>query len=59
MFSFTALDLVAIIWFIVAWGGYSLTVERTSLRKRSLNFRMHQYREEWMREMLEIGRAHV
>lgn len=52
MLSFTALDLVAIIWFIVAWGGYSLTVERTSLRKRSLNFRMHQYREEWMREML-------
>lgn len=52
MLGFTPLDLVAIAWFFVAWFGYSLTVEWTPLRKRSLNYRMHQYREEWMREML-------
>lgn len=52
MLGLTPLDLAAVACFLLAWIGYSITVERTPLGRRSLNTRMHSYREEWMREML-------
>lgn len=52
MLGLTPLDLIAVVWFLLAWTGYSLTIELTPLGKRGLNSRMHRYREDWMREML-------
>jgi len=52
MYGFTTLDLIAIAWFIGAWGGYSVMIEWTSLGRHGLNNRLHRYREDWMREML-------
>jgi uncharacterized membrane protein len=46
------LDLVAILGFVAAWGGYSFLVDRTAFGRDSLNRRMHAYREVWMRCML-------
>jgi uncharacterized membrane protein len=52
MLGLAPLDLAALAWFLMAWIGYSLVIEWTPAGKYSLNFRMHQYRENWMREML-------
>jgi uncharacterized membrane protein len=45
-------DLIALVGFIAAWGGYSLLVEWTRHGRDGLNQRMHKYREVWMRRML-------
>jgi uncharacterized membrane protein len=45
-------DLVALTFFIAAWGGYSLLVEWTRHGRVGLNRRMNKYREIWMRRML-------
>ena len=52
MFGFSPLDLVAFVWFAVAWGAYALALDRTLYGQRGLNRRMNHYREEWMRQML-------
>jgi uncharacterized membrane protein len=52
MFGFGTLDLIAVTWFLLAWVGYSIMIEWTALGQRSLNNRMHRYREDWMRQML-------
>jgi uncharacterized membrane protein len=50
---FTALDLVALAWFIVAWAVYAFSVEYTTRGKGGLNSRMNYFREVWMRRMLD------
>jgi uncharacterized membrane protein len=52
MALFTPLDLVALAWFVAAWGGYAFLVERTRHGRISLNRRMNTFREVWMRRML-------
>ena len=52
MQGFNSLDLIACLWFVVAWAGYGAMMELTSLGRRSLNHRMDRYRSQWMREML-------
>ncbi len=46
------LDLIALSSFIAAWASYSVLVEWTRHGRESLNYRMHAYRELWMRRML-------
>jgi uncharacterized membrane protein len=50
--SFTNADLIAGLWFLVAWVGYGLAIEHTPLARYSLNSRMDAYRFVWMRQMI-------
>jgi uncharacterized membrane protein len=49
---FSNVDLIALVWFLVAWIGYSYVVEMTPRGKRGLNGLMHRYRAQWMERML-------
>jgi len=49
----TNTDLMALAWFLLAWVGYGIAVERTPLASRSLNARMDLVRGLWMRRMVE------
>lgn len=51
-FGFSDLDLFALAFFVVAWAGYHLAVERLGPARRSLNTRMAAHRRAWMRELL-------
>jgi uncharacterized membrane protein len=46
------LDLAALAFFIAAWVGYAILVERTRHRHGGLNERMNRYREVWVRRIL-------
>ena len=49
---FSPVDLIALVWFLAAWLGYSFVVELTPRGKDSLNGLMHRYRGLWMQRML-------
>ena len=49
---FSILDVVALSFFIVAWGGYAYLTERSHVSRGGLNAIMNRYRETWMRRML-------
>jgi uncharacterized membrane protein len=53
MFGFSQLDLLALVWFILAWAGYGALMDWSPLRETSLNHRMDRYRAAWARHMLE------
>jgi uncharacterized membrane protein len=46
------LDIAALAYFLLAWGGYAIAVEWGPGHLRGLNARMHGYREIWMRRAL-------
>jgi uncharacterized membrane protein len=50
---FSPLDVVALGFFIVAWGGYAYMNERSRFSRSGLNSLMDGYRVTWMRRMLE------
>ncbi len=52
MFGLSNLDMLSIGWFVLAWTIHAVIVERSEMRKRSLNYRMDLARSEWMRRML-------
>jgi len=52
MLLFTTLDIVAFAFFVAAWAGYAVAVEKTRHGHDSLNARMNVYREVWMRRTL-------
>jgi uncharacterized membrane protein len=52
MSALTWPDIAAIAWFIAAWLGYSLVIEKTAKGRSGLNALMNAYREEWMERML-------
>jgi uncharacterized membrane protein len=45
-------DLLALIYFVAAWAGYSILVELTAHGRDSLNAMMNTYRDTWMQELL-------
>jgi uncharacterized membrane protein len=51
--SFTPLDLVALGWFVTAWGAYAILLEFVPHRREGLNARMNGYRVVWIRRMLD------
>jgi uncharacterized membrane protein len=52
MAAFTLLDLVAFAWFVGAWLGYSLLIEKTAKGRSGLNALMNIYRDAWMEHLL-------
>ena len=52
MAAFTFLDLVAFAWFVGAWLGYSLLIEKTAKGRSGLNALMNTYRDDWMERLL-------
>jgi len=52
MSPFSAPDLAALTFFVVAWIAYAIAIERSERGRRGLNARMDVYREDWMRQML-------
>jgi uncharacterized membrane protein len=53
MRPFSTLDIVALGFFIVAWGGYAFMNERSRFSRAGLNSLMDGYRVTWVRRMLE------
>ena len=45
-------DTLALIYFVAAWTGYSILVERTEHGRKSLNALMNGYRDRWMKQLL-------
>jgi uncharacterized membrane protein len=52
MTALTLPDLFAFIWFLAAWLGYSLLIERTAKGRTGLNALMNGYRQEWMERLI-------
>jgi uncharacterized membrane protein len=52
MLQFSILDVVALGFFIVAWGSYAYMTERSRISRNGLNSIMNGYRVVWMRRML-------
>jgi len=49
---FSTVDLLALLWFLGAWIGYSVVIELTPRGRTGLNGLMHRYRGLWMERML-------
>jgi uncharacterized membrane protein len=52
MTSFALPDLLALAWFLGAWIGYSLVIEKSAKARTGLNAMMNGYRDEWMEQLL-------
>ena len=53
-FSFIPIiDLIAFLWMIVVWAGYTLVADRLSWDKREVARVMHNHRIQWMLRMLD------
>lgn len=52
MFPFSRPDLVALLWFVLAWIAYAAAVEWSPYGRKGLNALMDGYREIWVRRML-------
>jgi uncharacterized membrane protein len=52
MLGLSTLDTLSLVWFLLAWAIHALIVERSEMRKQSLNYQMDLARQQWMREML-------
>lgn len=52
MLPFSWFDLAALVWFVGAWIGYALAVERTAYAQTGLNALVNAYREVWMQRLL-------
>ena len=53
LFAFTTPDIAALVWFLLAWLGYSFVLEHARFARHSLNARMDAFRLHWMLRMLE------
>lgn len=49
--ALTFIDYLAIVWFLIAWLGYTLVVDYSPLRRRSVSAAMNAYRRRWIGEM--------
>ena len=45
-------DWAALAWFFICWGGYTVLVDHSPMRRRSIAAAMAVHRRDWMREML-------
>ena len=53
MQHFTAIDLIALAWFVCIWVGFTILVDRTPIGQRSLAKLMDQRRIDWVRQCAE------
>lgn len=49
----TLLDVAAVLWFVLAWAGYALVIERFGRRMGAVNALMQDIRESWMERVLD------
>ncbi|WP_419799611.1 MAG: DUF599 domain-containing protein [Terasakiella sp.] len=52
MYGVTVLDIIALVWFLLAWVGYTSWADRFSQTRPSLMTVMYDYRLEWMKQAL-------
>jgi uncharacterized membrane protein len=50
--AFPWIDMVAVIWFLVLWVGYTLFAKRKARTVSCLSFELRRKRTDWMRQML-------
>ena len=53
MNGISLLDMGALVWFLVLWGGYTYYADRLKVEGRTLLTIMRRHRESWMLRMLE------
>jgi len=53
MYPLSQLDIIAVVFFIVAWAFYAALIEWTGHGRSGLNARMNGFREIWVRRLLE------
>ena len=53
MYLLSQFDIIAIVWFVVAWALYATVIEKTGHGRNGLNARMDKFREVWVRRMLD------
>jgi uncharacterized membrane protein len=46
-------DIIAVSFFVIEWTVYAVTLEHTAYGRDSLSARMHDYREIWVRRLLD------
>ena len=52
MLLFSALDVIALAWFIGCWIGYAVALETTAYGRTGLNALVNRYRDLWMQQLL-------
>jgi len=52
MTTLNLIDVLAFVWFLTAWLGYSYVIERTASGRTGLSALMNRHRDEWMMHML-------
>ena len=50
--DFTALDIIAVFWFLLCWAGFAYFADHSRFSSRSMNHAMNSHRRRWMDEML-------
>jgi uncharacterized membrane protein len=53
MSDFTLLDYIAFAWFVFAWAGYTIYVDYSPMRRKSVSAAMNGYRRRWIAQMLK------
>lgn len=53
MYSISPADIIAPLWFMLCWAGYSITADRISRKHDSLLVVINAHRTNWMRHMLK------
>lgn len=48
----TVFDLIAVLWFVFLWGGYTLLAKRKARTVSCLSFELRRKRTDWMQQML-------
>ena len=51
--DFSLFDYIAFVWFLLCWLGYGRLADLTPLRAHSVSARMDNYRQLWLRNMLQ------
>lgn len=51
MSSFSTIDIIALVWFVASWAGFSLVVDLTHVGGPSLSRLMDDHRHRWMAQM--------
>lgn len=50
---FSTLDVLSVVWVLLLWFSYTWFADHSTWTRKSLSFRMNQYRELWMLEMVQ------
>ena len=57
--DFSLLDLLAFVWFIVTWVGYTAFARYAAKRRNSLSSVLYRFRKEWVEKLSRAGMSEV